>query len=231
MINKKMYSCFLELILKTSKKMNPIASISNLNKFEVGQLTNANFSHPDGDWSFYVYIHPETKVLWFSGKDIANCLKYKDTKSAIQDYVDSNDKLSWKLLFEDGRRCATPLKLPANWQPQKVMINETGLYELILSSRLPNAKQYRRWICQEVLPAINRTGQFQMNLTNDVVVDYKYLYLESQLKIRDKDVELANSKCRHLQDKLIQTQESFAYQIARNAKLKNNMSYLQTSCE
>lgn len=85
---------------------------------------------------------------WFVGKDVALALGYADVNKAIAMHVDDEDKkLNDKTSPSFGQRGAT-------------LINESGLYSLILSSKLPNAKKFKRWVTSEVLPAIRKTGGY-----------------------------------------------------------------------
>ena len=85
---------------------------------------------------------------WFVGKDVALVLGYADVNKAIAIHVDDEDKrLNDKTSPSFGQRGAT-------------LINESGLYSLILSSKLPNAKKFKRWVTSEVLPAIRKTGGY-----------------------------------------------------------------------
>lgn len=88
---------------------------------------------------------------WFVGKDIAEALGYVNTKKALVDHVDLEDKQiiqrSQNVTFEISNRGMT-------------IINESGLYSLILSSKLPNAKMFKRWVTSEVLPAIRKSGHY-----------------------------------------------------------------------
>lgn len=85
---------------------------------------------------------------WFVGKDVAEVLGYSDTNKAVAMHVDEEDKkLNDKSSPSFGRRGAT-------------LINESGLYSLILSSKLPNARQFKRWVTSEVLPSIRKTGSY-----------------------------------------------------------------------
>lgn len=84
---------------------------------------------------------------WFVAKDIAERLGYSNPNEAIQDHVDEEDKLNSKTLSSLGQR--------GGW-----LINESGLYSLVLSSKLPNAKKFKRWVTSDVLPSIRRTGGY-----------------------------------------------------------------------
>jgi len=86
---------------------------------------------------------------WFVGKDVAEALGYSDTSSAVSKNVDADEKTTL-LLEQDG----------SNYKSKTTLINESGLYSLILSSKLPTAKKFRKWITSEVLPSIRKTGQY-----------------------------------------------------------------------
>ena len=83
---------------------------------------------------------------WFVGKDVAGILGYERATKAIQDHVDDEDKDEIPIQDSIGRMQKTPL------------INESGLYSLILSSKLPSAKRFKHWVTSEVLPAIRKTS-------------------------------------------------------------------------
>lgn len=83
---------------------------------------------------------------WFVGKDVAQALGYKDTVNAIKSHVDSEDKAGWQITTQFGAKETT-------------VINESGLYALVLSSKLPTAKKFKRWVASEVLPSIRKHGE------------------------------------------------------------------------
>ena len=87
---------------------------------------------------------------YFVGKDVAEILGYANTSKALIDHVDDEDKLNNETLSSLGQR--------GGW-----LINESGLYSLILSSKLPNAKKFKRWVTSEILPAIRKTGGYLAN--------------------------------------------------------------------
>ncbi len=87
---------------------------------------------------------------WFVGRDVAGALGYSNTRDALSRHVDDEDKNT--VVNPDGT--------PGN--PNMVIINESGLYSLILSSKLPTAKRFKRWITSEVLPTLRRTGRFEL---------------------------------------------------------------------
>lgn len=84
---------------------------------------------------------------WFVGKDVASILGYTNTRKAVRDHVDEEDRREERIVTPSGEQTAA-------------VINESGVYSLILSSKLPSAKAFKRWITTEVLPAIRRTGGY-----------------------------------------------------------------------
>lgn len=84
---------------------------------------------------------------WLVGRDVAAALGYSDPSSAVSKNVDDDDKTTL-LLEQDG----------SNYKSKTTLINESGLYSLVLSSKLPGAKKFRRWVTAEVLPSIRKTG-------------------------------------------------------------------------
>ncbi|MBD9291844.1 MAG: phage repressor protein [Coprococcus eutactus] len=89
---------------------------------------------------------------WFVGVDIATALGYSNTRDAIAKHIDNEDKAT--VAIHDGRQ-----------KRNITAINESGLYSLILSSELPSAKAFKRWVTSEVLPSIRKTGSYQKPLT------------------------------------------------------------------
>lgn len=92
---------------------------------------------------------------WFVAKDIADVLGYSNTTDAISRHVDDEDKSSIGIFTDAG--FTTP-----NLDYQTKVINESGLYSLVLSSRLEKAKEFKRWVTKEVLPSIRKTGSYNM---------------------------------------------------------------------
>ena len=87
---------------------------------------------------------------WFVGKDVAMVLGYKDTINALKSHVDLEDKKGgWQITTPSGTQ-------------EMTIINESSLYSLVLSSKLPTAKKFKRWVTSEVLPAIRKTGTYSM---------------------------------------------------------------------
>ena len=85
--------------------------------------------------------------IMFVGKDVATALGYSNSQKAIRDHVDDDDKLTERFVLSGQIRSV-------------IIINESGLYSLILSSKLPQAKAFKRWVTSEVLPQIRMTGGY-----------------------------------------------------------------------
>lgn len=108
---------------------------------------------------------------YFVGKDVTEILGYKNASKALADHVDSEDKLNNETLSSLGQR--------GGW-----LVNESGLYSLIISSKLPTAKKFKRWVTSEVLPAICKHGGY---LTDEKIEEALYnpdtlIKLATQLK-------------------------------------------------
>lgn len=86
---------------------------------------------------------------WFVGKDVVDILGYRNGSRDINRHVDEEDKR--KIMLFDGKQ-----------DKETIIINESGLYSLILSSKMPNAKKFKRWVTKEVLPSIRKTGGYKV---------------------------------------------------------------------
>lgn len=94
---------------------------------------------------------------WFVGKDVAAALGYKDTVNALKSHVDAEDKGGWQITTQFGDKETT-------------IINESGLYSLVLSSKLPTAKKFKRWVTNEVIPSIRKHGAYMTPETLEKVL-------------------------------------------------------------
>lgn len=102
------------------------------------------FSNPEFGKIRTVEVNEEPRLV---GKDVAQALGYSNPRDALAKHVDPEDK--------GVAKCDTPSGVQ-----EMTIINESGLYSLVLSSKLPGAKKFRRWVTSEVLPAIRKTGQY-----------------------------------------------------------------------
>jgi prophage antirepressor-like protein len=91
--------------------------------------------------------------LWFRANDLANSLGYLDVKDAIKKHVDKNNKIQLKKIEHNSN---------IKGHPQTSYINESGMYKLILTSKLPKAKRFNNWITNEVLPSIRKFGFYKL---------------------------------------------------------------------
>lgn len=118
---------------------------------------------------------------WFVGKDVAEALGYKNTKDALAKHVDSEDK---EILKSQN---ATLENIPNRGV---MVVNESGLYSLVLSSKLPSAKKFKRWVTSEVLPALRKTGQYQVKeLSGQELMAKALIEAQSVLAAKDKQIE------------------------------------------
>lgn len=116
---------------------------------------------------------------WFVGKDVAEILSYSNTRKALTDHVDAEDKMDGVTIRDSIGRNQKP-----------VLINESGLYSLVLSSKLPSAKKFKRWVTSEVLPALRKTGQYQVKeLSGQELMAKALIEAQSVLAAKDKVIE------------------------------------------
>ena len=109
-------------------------------------------------------ITDKTGDIWFKGANIANVLEYKNTRKSLIDHVDKDDKIEYfKLLgIEDENDSLLPSNINKN-DKISIYINESGLYSLIMKSKMKKAKEFQRWVTKEVLPSIRKTGQYNIH--------------------------------------------------------------------
>ena len=123
---------------------------------------------------------------WFVGKDVAEALGYKNTKDALAKHVDSEDK---EILKSQN---ATLENIPNRGV---TVVNESGLYSLVLSSKLPSAKKFKRWVTSEVLPALRKTGQYQVKeLSGSELMAKALIEAQNVLAAKDKQIEQMKPK-------------------------------------
>lgn len=123
---------------------------------------------------------------YFVGKDIADVLGYSNPQKALRDHVDEEDKTVNESFTVNGTKA--------------VLINESGLYSLILSSKMPNAKKFKRWVTSEVLPAIVHKGVYMTDKkAYDITHDRSGATLADLLQqaadqLKQKDIQIAEMK-------------------------------------
>ena len=120
---------------------------------------------------------------WFVGKDVAEVLGYKNQNDALSKHVDDEDKDTIAIRDSIGRNRDTPI------------INESGLYCLVLSSNLPSAKKFKRWVTNEVLPSLRKHGMYATEETIDKILsnpDFGIRLLSELKEEREKTKLLKN---------------------------------------
>lgn len=119
---------------------------------------------------------------YFLGKDVADALGYTNPQKAIRDHVDIEDKLSERFVLSGQNREAT-------------VISESGLYSLVLSSKLESAKRFKRWVTSEVLPSIRQTGGYQMTMPQGKeLLALAVLEAQKTIEAQNKDIERMKPK-------------------------------------
>lgn len=159
-------------------------------------------------------VHPEFGELrtveidgepWFVGKDVAEALGYSNARKAVLVHVDAEDKGVTKWDTLGGTQ-------------QMTIINESGLYSLILSSKLPSAKEFKHWVTSEVLPSIRKNGAYirnQENMTPAEIVARGLIAAQKIIEEREKEIVHLNNRCGRLTQTIAEKQD-VNYAISRN---------------
>lgn len=149
---------------------------------------------------------------WLVGKDVAEALGYQNPSKALSDHVDSEDKLNNESLLSLGQR--------GGW-----LINESGLYSLVLSSKLPGAKRFRRWVTTEVLPSIRKHGAYMTpeTLQEAILNPDIMIRLCQQLKSeQDKNMALRADNSRlAVQNQIMQPKADYFDELVERNTLTN----------
>lgn len=120
--------------------------------------------------------------VWFVGKDVADNLGYQNGSRDINRHVEEDDRQ--KKMISDG-----------NQLKETIVINESGLYSLVLSSKLPNAKKFKRWITSEVLPSIRKNGNYSLESQKPQGKELLALaVLEAQKVIEEQTLQIEEMK-------------------------------------
>ena len=141
---------------------------------------------------------------WFVGKDLATILGYSNTRDALNKHVDSEDKNT--VAIRDGI---------TRGNPNQTIVNESGMFSLILSSNLPNAKKFKRWVTSEVLPTIRKNGSYQLPQTPEGQIRLlleSSVHTDERLTNVEEDIDLLKNKSE------IDSTQRFQLQKARNKR-------------
>lgn len=123
---------------------------------------------------------------WFIGKDVAEILGYERADNAIRNHVDDEDKLMHQISASGQKRNMT-------------IINESGLYSLILSSKLPSAKAFKRWVTSEVLPTIRKQGMYLTPATSEEAISNPESFIAKALIVANQVLERQKERIKHLE--------------------------------
>ena len=141
---------------------------------------------------------------YFVGKDIAIILGYKKPENAIANHVEDEDKTT-TLIQGTG----------SNYKSKTVIVNESGMYSLILSSKLPNAKRFKHWVTSKVLPAIRKTGSYQLPQTPEELLSLTVQatnHLTKRMNTVEEDIDFLMNKSE------VDEKQRFKLQKARNKR-------------
>lgn len=114
------------------------------------------------------------EIPWFVGKDVAEALGYNEPHKAIQRHVDEDDGMKYPITDSTGRKQET-------W-----LINESGLYSLILGSKLESAKRFKKWVTSEVLPSIHKHGIYATDNVIDNILNNPDFGIELLTKLKEE---------------------------------------------
>ena len=120
---------------------------------------------------------------WFVGKDVATALGYSNPSNAVVAHVDDEDKTTYSFQVSGS-----------NYKTKATCINESGLYSLVLSSKLPTAKKFKHWVTSEVLPAIRKTGGYQVPQSPAEQMAQGILAAQKLLAERDETIAKQNER-------------------------------------
>lgn len=150
---------------------------------------------------------------YFIGNDIAKALGYSNYKNAITNHVDKEDKLSTQIKYAGQKRVVT-------------LINESGLYSLIFSSKLDSAKRFKRWVTSEVLPQIRKTGSYQVKplTTSEQIqlIAQGNTELDERVTAIEESYPIMHGQAKHIQ-------QLVARKVAEIVRNKFNGYYKETS--
>ena len=169
---------------------------------------------------------------WFVGNDIARCLGYENLGNAVKRFVDDEDSI---ILTSDCKSMGFKINPLINQAVREIkLINESGMYSLIMSSKMESAKKFKRWVTSEVLPFIRKTGSYSMPSNNmpsknELPSDYIEA-LEALLKSEKEKRALAEAKkaaeeAKRISDNIIKEQAPMV-EFAKTAEIAQETDML-----
>lgn len=189
-----------------NKQISMFDYMQNKNNSSSSSTTTTTTAAPEVT-VFKNLVHPEFGELrtveidgepWFVGKDVAAALGYAKERNALDKHVDKDDALKRGVTDSMGRT------------QQMTIINESGLYSLILSSKLPSAKEFKHWVTSEVLPSIRKNGAYirnQENMTPAEIVARGLIAAQKIIEEREKEIVHLNNRCGRLTQTIAEKQD------------------------
>ncbi|MFG3613128.1 ORF6C domain-containing protein [Rummeliibacillus stabekisii] len=174
----------------------------------MNELQLFNFDNQD------VRILEKDGEPWFVGKDVAQILGYQRPDNAIRNHVDEEDKLMHQISASGQNRNMT-------------LINESGMYSLVLSSKLESAKRFKRWVTSDVLPQIRKTGAYtsnSMELALQAALDH-----ERKINAIEEDVDYLKNNMRIDSLQQLEIQQTAKRSIAHALGGKESVAYKEIS--
>ena len=152
--------------------------------------------------------------VWFVGNDVAKALGYQKPDQAVRTNVDEEDSTLMGVLDAN------------NHTQQMKVINESGLYSLVMSSRIPSAKRFKRWVTSEILPSIRKHGGYIFNqdaMSDDELMERALLVAQSRIAERDRIIANQKEEIQKKDEKIaVMEPDASAFQALCDSKLLTN---------
>ena len=145
--------------------------------------------------------------IWFVGKDVAEVLGYSRATKAVTEKVDAED------------RDEVPIRDSIGRNQKAYIINESGLYSLILSSKLPQAKEFKRWVTSEILPSVRKHGGYiagQEEMSGEELMARAILFAERKIKEQAEQIALMEPKAAYF-DRVAESKGSLCFRDTAKA--------------
>lgn len=162
------------------------------------------FRHP-----LFGEIHTTVRngEVWFLGRDVASTLGYKRERDAISRHVDEDDKDAVKHGTLGGEQ-------------KSIFINESGLYSLVLSSKMPQAREFRKWVTAEVLPAIRKHGMYATDTTLEQLISSPDFGIQLLTKLKEERAARIRETELHKQERELRLRETELRKQVENERLQ-----------